>query len=369
MSRSEDSATGQPGAARSGPARAVEPGPDELAARLTRLVSGLWPQAAVSGLQRLAGGASSLTYLVAITGGPEQRAVVKVAPSGLAATRNRDMLRQARAIEALAGTAGVRVPRVLFTDAGDERSGQLVAMSFCPGESCEPNLDVRVPTAAAAELGARSAHAARILAAIHGATTHGATTHGTTTHGTVVDLLTAEEPISLDAEISRWDRALATMPADFGIDWSSLSENLHASVPAAVTPRLTHGDYRLGNLLCVGPVVTAVIDWEIWAAADPRTDLGWFLLSLDPELHPAAMRAAAGVPGRSEVLDQYAAAGGATVADADWFIALALYKFVATTGLIAKHAVRRGDLASWGPGMVPKLPGALRAAADIVSGR
>jgi aminoglycoside phosphotransferase (APT) family kinase protein len=264
------------------------------------------------------------------------------------------MLRQARAIEALSGIAGVRVPRVLFTDNGDEQAGQLIAMSFCPGESCEPNIDDNAPTATAAELRGRSAHAARILAAAHGAAT---------------DLVAAEEPIPLDAEISRWDRALATLPADFGLDWAGVSAVLHASVPAPVPPRLTHGDYRLGNLLCAGSEVTAVIDWEIWAAADPRTDLGWFLLSMDPGRHPAAVRVAAGVPGRAELLDEYAAAGGATVADADWFVALALYKFTATTGLIAKHAVRRGELLSWGLRMVPKLPGALQAAAGIVSAR
>jgi len=335
-----------------------QPDADELAARLTRLASGLWPKVRVSGLRRLAGGASSLTYVVGLDGAPEQCAVVKVAPAGLAATRNRDMLRQARVIAALAGTA-VRVPRVLFTDAGDEQAGQLFAMSFCPGESCEPNIDENAPTATAAELGGRSAHAARMLAATHGAATHGA----------AADLVAAEEPIPLDAEISRWDRALATLPADFGLDWTSVSALLHASVPVPVPPRLTHGDYRLGNLLCAGAKVTAVIDWEIWAAADPRTDLGWFLLSMDPGLHPAAVRAATGVPGRAELLDEYAAAGGAPVADADWFIALALYKFTATTGLIAKHAVRRGDLASWGVAMIPALPGALRAAAGLVSAR
>jgi hypothetical protein len=142
------------------PPGAVEPGTDELAARLTRVASGLWPQARVSGLCRLSGGASSLTYLVGFDGAPERQAVVKVAPSGLPATRNRDMLRQARAIEALTGVVGVRVPRVLFTDAGDEQAGQLIAMSFCPGESCEPNIDDSAPTATAAEPRGRSAHAA-----------------------------------------------------------------------------------------------------------------------------------------------------------------------------------------------------------------
>jgi aminoglycoside phosphotransferase (APT) family kinase protein len=316
----------------------------------------------VAALRRLSGGASSLTYLVEFAAAPERLGVVKVAPSGLAATRNRDMLRQARVIDCLAGVPGVRVPRVLFTDAGDTHAGQLVAMSYCSGESCEPNIDDDPPTATASELEGRARHAARILAA-----THGVASDVTTGRATVADLIGAESPISLEAEITRWDRALATVPTDFGLDWQTTSARLRASMPEPVKPRLTHGDYRLGNLLCSGAEVNAVIDWEIWAAADPRTDLGWFLISLDAALHPAAVRTADGVPSRDELLAEYEAAGGDAVADADWFVALALYKFTATTGLIAKHAMRRGEKLSWGARMIPSLPGTLRVANDVIA--
>jgi aminoglycoside phosphotransferase (APT) family kinase protein len=340
----------------------VEPGDGELRERVALAAAGLWPAVRVEGLRRLSGGQSSLTYLVEFAGGPERLGVVKVAPSGLAATRNRDMLRQASAMAALAGVPGVRVPRVLFTDPGGEHAGQLVAMSYCSGESCEPNIDDNAPTATHDELSGRARQAARILAATHG--TASAVNAG---RGALADLVAAEEPISLEAEITRWDRALATVPSEFGLDWEKSSARLRTSMPAPLQPRLTHGDYRLGNLLCVGAEVNAVIDWEIWAAADPRTDLGWFLISLDGALHPAALRSADGVPSRIELLAEYEAAGGAAVADADWFVALALYKFTATTGLIAKHAVRRGDPFSWGARMIPKLPVTLRAVDDIVA--
>jgi aminoglycoside phosphotransferase (APT) family kinase protein len=176
-----------------------------------------------------------------------------------------------------------------------------------------------------------------------------------------------EEPVlSLTDEIDRWDRALATVPADFGLDWAARSDLLRAHLPEPTAPRLTHGDYRLGNLLCQGPLVTAVLDWEIWAVSDGRIDLGWFLLTLDGDLHPAAVRSAEGVPPRSELVAEYLAAGGVPVPDLDWFLALALYKFTATTGLVGKHALRRGDTASWGARMVPRLPEALRRVDELV---
>jgi aminoglycoside phosphotransferase (APT) family kinase protein len=97
-------------------------------------------------------------------------------------------------------------------------------------------------------------------------------------------------------------------------------------------------------------------------------DLGWFLLTLDAS-HPAAVRAADGMPARDAVLAEYAAAGGLAVDDVNWFLALALYKFTATTGLIGKHALRRGDVSSWGARMVPRLPGTLQRIGDLVGAR
>jgi aminoglycoside phosphotransferase (APT) family kinase protein len=39
---------------------------------------------------------------------------------------------------------------------------------------------------------------------------------------------------------------------------------------------LTHGDFRLGNML-VTPAggIAAVLDWELWTVGDPLADLGW----------------------------------------------------------------------------------------------
>jgi hypothetical protein len=52
---------------------------------------------------------------------------------------------------------------------------------------------------------------------------------------------------------------------------------LLGSVPPPADPAIVHGDFRLGNALCMGGSVNVVIDWEIWSVGDPRVDLGWLV--------------------------------------------------------------------------------------------
>ena len=87
---------------------AFEPPLADLEARLSVLE--------VTGLRRLAGGSSSLTYTGETAAGGQ--VVVKVAPAGVPPVLNRDVLRHARLLHALAGTK-VPVPSVLWEDAGE----------------------------------------------------------------------------------------------------------------------------------------------------------------------------------------------------------------------------------------------------------
>ncbi|HRE03024.1 MAG TPA: hypothetical protein PLV68_17125, partial [Ilumatobacteraceae bacterium] len=88
----------------------------ELAARATRAAQGWSPGATVHDITVLHGGQSSLTFS-ALAG--DRQIALKVAPPGLAPVRNRDVLRQARAITALGTVPGMKVPAVLFADGGD----------------------------------------------------------------------------------------------------------------------------------------------------------------------------------------------------------------------------------------------------------
>ena len=65
-------------------------------------------------------------------------------------------------------------------------------------------------------------------------------------------------------------------------------ELLFDTMPPALPDAVCHGDYRLGNMLCDGTEVAALIDWEIWSLSDPRLDLAWFLFFTDEAKHPMA---------------------------------------------------------------------------------
>jgi aminoglycoside phosphotransferase (APT) family kinase protein len=115
-----------------------------------------------------------------------------------------------------------------------------------------------------------------------------------------------------------------------------LLATLTATIPAGIEPALTHGDFRLGNVLCQGERPAAVVDWEIWGYGDPRIDLGWFLLFADHRNFPRLGRAVPGLPGEDELLAAYLD-GRPELPDLDWFRALARTKMAAIMG----HNLRR----------------------------
>jgi aminoglycoside phosphotransferase (APT) family kinase protein len=304
---------------------------------------------------RLTGGASSITYWARVVNGPPgiDKVVLKWAPPGLEPVRNRDVLRQARCLRALTSLGSV-VPSIYFDDAGEPPAvPPMFAMTFVAGDSCEPNLDADPELPTPSDLRTRALSSAHILAALHNV------------RPDQVGL--ADEPeVSISDEIDRWAAALASVPSDFCPGAPDLEQRLRERMPAPMTSSVIHGDFRLGNMLCVGPDVLAVIDWEIWARSDPRIDLGWYLLNADPAHHPSAKREAPGMPGAEELLAEYRAGGGPAVSDMDYFLGLTLYKMSAVVSLIAKNMIKRGDPDGIGARSRESLPTVMEMARQAV---
>jgi aminoglycoside phosphotransferase (APT) family kinase protein len=299
---------------------------DDIAARTSRALARDWPEVALVELTQFTSGASSLTYAARLRGAPAERVGVKVAPPGLAPVRNRDVLRQARLLQHLAGHPIVRVPQVFVCDAGDPPAvPPMFVMSFEAGDSVEP---LQLPAdVAPAIIRSRALQAARMLGALHCVDTSSL----------------AEEPVTAQDEVARWQRALATVPSDISRSDLDPSKLLLSGVPVPEQPALSHGDWRLGNTLCVDGEIRAVIDWEIWSLGDPRVDLGWFLMECD-SAHPSAIAGAeSGMPSIAELVAAYESSRGAPVVDLAWFRALAAFKQAAVIGLIAKNSRKRGD--------------------------
>ncbi|MDT3443206.1 phosphotransferase family protein [Pseudofrankia sp. BMG5.37] len=310
----------------------------------------------LTGLRRLSGGASSLSYAgTATVDGISRAVVVKAAPPGLEPVRNRDVLRQASLLHRLAATA-VPVPTVLWEDPGDPPEVPPVfVMSFVPGSSFEPLFDRdggddRDDPAVVAD---RMLDAARALAALH--------------RLDPAALGLADEPrVGLTDEVRRWTRALGTVDATLVPGWEAVAKALLATEPAAARPAVVHGDFRLGNLLATGPAVTAVIDWEIWSVGDPRVDLGWFLINADPATYRRRTRYAAALPTPADLAAAYAEHLGRDVPALGWFQALACFKSAATWSLIVKHSRRRPAPDPMAEEVAGALPGLLTRAADLL---
>src|SRR5262245_17854032 len=281
----------------------------------------------VTGLRRLGGGASSLTYVGEIAGDGARRVVVKVAPAGLLPVRNRDVLRQARILRALRPTP-VPVPEVLWEDAGDPPGvPPLFVMSFVEGASVEPLFDSG-GTEPETQVAERMRNAARAMAALHALDPDTLGLAGETRVGTA-------------EEIDRWCRLLEAGGPALAPGWPTVAGALRAGAPRALAGAVVHGDLRLGNMLAVGSRVAAVVDWEIWSIGDPRVDVGWFLLNADPRTYRRATRYADAMPAPADLAEIYCTALGRELRDLAWFQALACFKSAATWSQIVKHDRRR----------------------------
>ncbi|SPM37793.1 Predicted kinase, aminoglycoside phosphotransferase (APT) family [Mycobacterium rhizamassiliense] len=296
----------------------------------------------------LSGGASSLTFRGTRRGNP---VVIKVAPPGVDPVAHRDVLRQARIIKEL-GVTRVPVPAVVWEDRGDPPDvPPLFVMSHIDGECVEPLFDGCEPGPDVAE---RYRSACRAMAALHGLSPN--------------DLGLGGEPV-VDpvAEVRRWCDTLQTVDAALVPGWQDVRDDLLGCAPMPMGPSVVHGDFRLGNLLAVGPRITAVIDWEIWSVGDPRIDAGWFLINSDPDTYQRVDPAASPAPPIAELAEIYRHELGGEIAELAWFTALACFKSAATWSLIVKHNRRRPSPRTELEAMVPVLPRLLARARSLVS--
>jgi aminoglycoside phosphotransferase (APT) family kinase protein len=332
----------------------------QLRDRVGRRVADWRPGARVRGVSPLTGGTSSLTFLAELAGvaAGETPVVLKVAPPGLAPLRNRDVLRQARLQKAVQGAGRPLAPDVLFADPGDPPEvPPFMAMNLVPGECVEPVLTDDAERPAPGQVRARFFDVVQVLAQLH----------------RIVPAevgLGDEQAVGLADEVDRWTRAFATLPGDMAGDYDRAARALRANVPAPLPPAVNHGDFRLGNTLCEGDRVNAVIDWEIWSVGDPRIDLAWLTFFTDDAGHPAvALGTVAGTPAGRDVIRAYEDVLGRSVPELGWFDALTRYKEAGVTGLLLKRAMKLGRPVKESMArMQPELPRLVQEAIRMVSG-
>lgn len=294
----------------------------EVGVRATAAAREAVPGGEVIDLAVLPGGHSGITLsgrLVTPEGG--RPVVVKATPPGRRPVGRHDVLRQGDLLAALYGRPRVGVPEILFSRREDP---PLVGMDFVAGECHEPVLDDADDPRPADVITGRARSTVAMMAALHAVDP--------------ADLDLGDEPIYGPAdELARWRPTMAAVDPELRPRADDLADCLADTVPTSLPARVVHGDFRLGNVLCEGPTARAVIDWEIWSLADPRVDLGWFLVMCDHRNHPGVGAPAAGMPDTAGLVSAYAEAVGTVPADMAWFEALASYKMAAIMG----HNLRR----------------------------
>jgi aminoglycoside phosphotransferase (APT) family kinase protein len=266
-------------------------------------------------------GHSNVTYLVRRTG---VELVLRRPPRGPLPPSAHDVLREARLLRALQGTAA-RVPRVLAV-ADDEA---IIGAPFYVMERVEGEVVTRaVPPRLDTPRERRRMSEELVDALVE--------VHAVDWRGCGLIEFTHEPERYLERQLRRfsglWEhsktRELAAIE-DVGA-W------LAATVPRSAAPTIVHGDYRLGNTMmsAASPArLVAIFDWELATIGDPLADLG-YLCALwvqrdDPPLgmfEISGVTRLAGFLSRDELIARYEERSDRSITDIRWYRALALWK-------------------------------------------
>jgi aminoglycoside phosphotransferase (APT) family kinase protein len=271
--------------------------------------------------ERIGEGHSNITFLVKRGG---ERFVLRRPPRPPLPPSAHDVLREARLLSALEGTA-VRVPRVIATC--DDES--VLGVPFYVMEEIEGNVITdTVPGAldTPPERAGIGRELIEALAEIH------------ETDWQACGLEGFGKPTGyLERQLRRfgglWDHNKTRELPRVGqlADW--LAENMPESPPATIV----HGDYRLGNVM-MGPDaparLVAIFDWELATIGDPLADVGYLTVTWtepgDPEdtmwRSPDAVTRREGFQARDDLVALYEERSGRSMADLRWYQTLALWK-------------------------------------------
>ncbi|MBZ5738408.1 phosphotransferase family protein [Nocardioides mangrovi] len=285
--------------------------------------------------RRIGDGHSNLTYLV--SDGAGRSVVVRRPPPPPTPPGAHDMLREARWIDALAGTSVPVAPLLATAEAGEVIDVHFYVMGFARG----PVVTTRTPTPLDTPGVRRDLGHALVdtLADLHAVDWRGR------------GLADMGRPEGFnERHLHRMGRLVADGAGDPPAHFAPIVSWLSARVPAESGAAIVHNDYRVGNVVLsesAPGTIAAVLDWELTTIGDPLFDLGYFLSSVpepDTAMTPTEELGTAmlepGWPTRKELADRYAERTGADLADLTWYTTLALWKLAVLYEYGRRRAVR-----------------------------
>jgi aminoglycoside phosphotransferase (APT) family kinase protein len=268
-------------------------------------------------IERIAGGQSNPTFFVSYA---DRRLVVRKQPPGVLLPSAHAVDREYRVMTALAAT-GVPVPRTLVFC--DDRA--VLGTPFYVMERLEGRVfhDCTLPGVAAAERSRMYASMAETLASLHNV------------DPAAVGLTDFGRPGGYYArQIARWTKQWQTTRTREDADIERLITWLPAHIPADERSAISHGDYRIGNLMfhATEPRVIAILDWELSTLGDPLADLAHTCIAWQsaPDEY-GGMRgldlAALGIPAQPEYEARYYAAARGAARLTNFHMAFALFRW------------------------------------------
>lgn len=268
----------------------------------------------------IAGGHSNLTYLGTDTAG--RRFVLRRPPLGHVLASAHDMAREHRIVAALAGSAVPVAPvHGLCTDL-DVNDAPFFVMGFVDGIVLH-NRDV----AATLDRDERQ----KLGVAV----------------GTVLGALHQIDPVAcglgdlgrhegyLERQIKRWTTQWELSRTEEVPAMEEAARRLRLRMPQQQRVSITHGDYRLGNMIVGAGKIRAVLDWELCTLGDPLADLGYLLNTwlapedMDGDVDDHMPSTAGGFPDRATLVSCYAGITGLDLTSLPYYQAFSHWRIAA----------------------------------------
>jgi aminoglycoside phosphotransferase (APT) family kinase protein len=260
-------------------------------------------------VRQFKGGQSNPTFWVS---DGAQAHVLRKKPPGKLLPKAHQVEREHRVMAALADT-DVPVPKVL----GLCTDPEVIGTEFFVMEMLEGRIfwNVQLPNVASA--GERSAiydELARVLAAIHSVDVDAVG---------LGDFGPKEGYVA--RQVERWSRQYVASKTSEIPAMEKLLAWLPAHVPTDTATTLTHGDFRLDNLVFhpTEPRCLGVLDWELSTLGHPLADLAYTCMLYDVSLPNVGGLlgvdfAATGIPPEQDFIARYVARGGRPASEEAW---------------------------------------------------
>ena len=326
-----------------------------LDAYLRRVIPGLDGEPV---LERISGGQSNPTYFLSY---PTHRTVLRMPPKGPLLPSAHAVDREHRIMRALENTS-VPVPQMLALCTDPDVIGRpFYVMARVAGRVFN---DCSLPGVAPSERRAMYFAMAETLAQLHLVDWQAA---GLTDFGRVGGYYTRQ--------IARWSKQWTLSKTCDIPDIDRLIVWLGENIPDESATTISHGDFRIGNLMFhpTEPRVVAVLDWELSTLGHPLADvaysaLGWRLRANEHMGMCDLDLASLGIPTEAEYLAHYQAYAPAFGPLLPFHTAISLFRLAVIFEGIAARA-KSGSASSANAADLGKLSvGLARHAVEVIDG-